>query len=122
MIVNLPPHAIDLLADGIRQRGLARGPRAIRFVRQHRERGLEPMSEIARLDLRAVHVGIVRVEQRIQVRDQRLHLGRVVPLEPCRAPGVHVAEPDPQARDRRHAAANAPDPGGQQQHAARAHA
>ena len=55
MIVHLPPHAIHLLADRRGQLALAGALGALGFVREHGERRLQPVREIAGLGQRAAH-------------------------------------------------------------------
>ena len=53
VIVDLPPHAIDLLLNRGGDLGLARSPRALGFMRQDGERRLQAVGEVAGLGDRA---------------------------------------------------------------------
>ena len=79
VVVDLPPHAIDLLLDRLRQLAVTGGAGALRFLRQHRERCLETVREIAGLRDRAPHGVIAVLEKRVQIGDERLDFGRIAP-------------------------------------------
>ncbi len=70
---------------------MARGRGALRLLREHRERRLEAVGEVAGLGLGARDRALALVEQRVQVAHERLHLARVVPLDPRVAAVAHVA-------------------------------
>ncbi len=91
VIVHLPAHPIDLLRYGCSHLGLTGCPRAFRLVREDGERRLQTVREIARLGDRALDRFLSMLEQRVEIVDERLHLGRVrafdSPISPFVKPG-----------------------------------
>ena len=55
--------------------------RAVRFVREHGQRRLQSVGQIAGLRDRATDRDLAVLEQRVQVVDERLDFGRVRPVE-----------------------------------------
>ena len=86
VIVDLPPHALDLLRRARRASSCVAGRRgALGLLRQHGERRLQAVREIAGLGDRAAARARSRcVEQRIQIVDERLHLGRIAAVDAAR--------------------------------------
>ena len=61
----------------------------VRFVREHRERRLQRVRQVAGLRDRAPHGLIAMLEQRVEIVDERLHLAGIPPLDaPIRCPGA----------------------------------
>ena len=65
------------------------GRHAPGFVREHGERGLEAVREVARLRNRPRHGSFAVLEQEIQIVDQRLNLARVNAVEAAAASLAH---------------------------------
>ena len=84
VIVDLPAHSLDLLADRRGELALAGGAGAFGLARQQRQRRLETVREVAGLRNRALHRLLALFDQRVQVVDERLHLGGIVALRPAR--------------------------------------
>ena len=93
VVLDLPPHPLDLLGHRRRELGLAGGRGAVRLVRQHRERRLEAVREIAGLGDRAAHRLLLVGEQRVQVGDERLDFGGIAPFDAAGGPALHVRQP-----------------------------
>ncbi len=77
VIVDLPAHAIDLLIDLRRKLGVSCRPHLLRLVRQHRQRRLQAMRQIAGLGHRVRHAPLALVKQCVQLIDCRLYLRRI---------------------------------------------
>jgi hypothetical protein len=77
VIVDLPPHAIDLLIYLCGKLLLSCRSHLLRLVRQHRQRRLQAMRKIAGLCYCARHAPLALVKQRVQLVDDRLHLYRI---------------------------------------------
>jgi hypothetical protein len=77
VIVDLPPHAINLLIDFRSKLLMSCRSRLLRLVRQHRKGRLQTMREIAGFRDGARDTPLALVEQRVQVIDQRLDLRRI---------------------------------------------
>ncbi len=78
MVVDEAPHLRDLAADQRAARPLA----PARLVRQHRERRLEAMGEVADVGAGALDQRLAVVDQRVELGGERLELGREAALEP----------------------------------------
>lgn len=66
------------------------------------------MREVAGLGQRALSDPLALIEQRVQVVDQRLNLGRVRPSKLLISTAVDIAEPRSQLADRRYPSADLP--------------
>ena len=84
VVLDLPPHPLDLLLDRRRELGLPRLPRPLGLLREDRERRLEAVREIPRLRARSRHALLALGEQRVQVLDERLDLRRILAFDPRR--------------------------------------
>ena len=73
VIVDLPSHALDLLADACGELGLARARRPLGLLREHRQRRLQAVREVAGLGDRTADDLLAVVEQAVEVVDERLH-------------------------------------------------
>ena len=65
---------------------------ALGLLRQHRERRLQPVREVARLRQRAGHRPLAMLEQGVEIVDERLHLGRIDAVDPPLAAVVHFTQ------------------------------
>ena len=93
VVVDLPAHALDLLRDRRGELGLAGGRGALGLLRQHRERRLQAVREIAGLADRAADRCVAMLEQRVEIVDERLHFARIASLRACASPLLHVGQP-----------------------------
>ena len=91
VVVHLPPHAFDLLRDRGGQLGLARRLRALGILIENRQRGLQPVREIAGLGQRARDALFTIVKQAVEIGDQRHDLGGILAFEPPLAALLHAA-------------------------------
>ena len=82
VVVHLAAHPLDLLVDGRGEIGLAGRPGVRRFLAQHRERRLQAVREVAGLRHRARQRAFAVIEQRVELVDQRLHLGGIGAFDP----------------------------------------
>ena len=96
VVVDLASHPLDLLRD-VR--------RLLRLLQQERERRLQSVREIARLRHRARDLLLPIREQRVQLIDERLHLGRIVAGDAPFAAVAHGGEALAQSIERLHTAA-----------------
>ena len=110
VIVHLPAHPLDLLTHHRRQLGLPGAIGDLRLVRQHGERRLQRVREIAGLGDRAADGLIAVLEQRVEIVDQRLHFGGIAAVEAALAALAHGGEAAAQPLDRRQAVAHVDDP------------
>ena len=117
VIVDLPPHAIDLLLNGGSNLRLAGSPRPLRFVRNDGKRRLQAVRQVARLCHRAADGLLPLVEQRVEIVDERLHFCRVIALDAPLAALVQFDKARAKVADRRHAGANLQEPSGHAEHA-----
>ena len=76
VVVDLPPHPLDLLADRRGQLACPAASARSASCAEHRQRRLQAVREIAGLGERARTAASRCVEQRVQIVDERLHLGR----------------------------------------------
>ena len=111
VIVDLPPHPLDLLAHRLREIGVAERRRALGFLRQHGQRRLQPVREIARLGDGAAHRTRLMFEQRVEIVDQRLDLARIVAGHLPRGAGANLGEPPAHPFEWRQRAAHERQPG-----------
>ena len=94
VVVDLPPHALDFMRESSSADfGQSGGLRAVGLLREHGERRLQSVREIAGLGLRARDARVARLEQRVEIRHERLHFGGIVAVHQPLAAGVHVREP-----------------------------
>src|SRR5262249_24983706 len=101
VVVHLPPHAIDLLIDLRRELFMSCRPRLLRLMRQHSQRRLQTMREVTGLCDGARDPTLAFFEKRIQVVDQRLHLGRIAAAHARGGAFMHGREAVAQLIDRR---------------------
>ena len=74
VVVDLAAHALDLAAiEAARSR--PRQPRALGVARQHGERRLQAVRQVAGLGERTLHALVALGQQRVQVVHERLHFG-----------------------------------------------
>ena len=99
-------HTLDLLPEGRGEIVVTGSGGAIGLLRQHRQRRLQAMREIAGRRARAPDHLLALVQQLIQIGDERLHFYRVAAFEAAFAPVAQAAKPRPQLVDRAHAAAD----------------
>ena len=111
VVFDVAAHALELFAERRRQLGLSCRLGALRFVREDRERGLQPVREVPRLRDRAPHGAIAVLEQRVQIVDQRLHLRRIRSVEAALGSVLDVAKPPAHALERRQRGADEPEAG-----------
>ncbi len=102
--VDLAPHSLDLLTDRRRELVVSGRLRAFRFLHQHGQRRLESVREVAGLRERPAHRRIAVIEERVEIVDERLHFGRVLPLETTRAPFPDAGQARSQEGKRRQSA------------------
>ena len=103
VIVHLPPHPLDLLPHDGRQLALPRLVGDLRLVREHGERRLQRVRQIAGLRDRAPHGLIAMLEQRVEIVDERLHFAGIAPFDAAIPSLAHGGEPLPQLGERRQA-------------------
>jgi len=77
MVVDMTPHARDLLYDGVSDRRLTRVARAARFVSEDREWRFQAVRQIASLGNGASDRGLAMLEQGVEIVDERLHFDGV---------------------------------------------
>jgi hypothetical protein len=109
VILDLPPHAFDLLAERLGDFELSRALGGIRFLRQHREWRLEPVREVAGLGERTAHARFAVLEQRVQILDQRLNFRGIVAGDPRLATTANVGEPRSELMERRETEPHLPE-------------
>ena len=106
LVVDLPPHAVHLLMHGFGDvAGTGRGC-PVGFVCDDRKRRLQAVREITGPGDGARDRPIALVEQRVEVVNQRLHLGRVRAFQSMRAAGVQCSEVTPDGIDGRQTASH----------------
>ena len=113
--VDMAAHGIadrlDVLRDGL----FATVAQAGGIGRKRRQRRLEPVGEIGRPAARALDLLFLRVEQRVDLLDQRPHLGRHLGRQMLAAPGSDLGDTAAQRVERAQAEANL-NRGGNRQH------
>ena len=110
VIVDLPAHPLDLLADRRGELVMPLGVGTIGFLRQHRERRLETVSEVAGLGQRAPDGLLAVLEQRVEIVDERLHFGRIIAVDAAIATVAEAREALAQMIHRRQAVAYLREP------------
>ena len=108
VVIDLPAHPIDLLANRGSELALAGSGRAFGVHRQQRQRCLETVCKVAGRRDRALHGPLALIDQRVQIVDEWLHLRHIAAFQPCLAATVHVGQPRPELRDARQPAAHLP--------------
>jgi hypothetical protein len=116
VVLDLPPHALDLLPDLGGELGMPGGCGTLRFLRQYGERRLQPVGEVRRFADGPLNLLIPVVEQRVQIVDERLHFGGISPFHTTVDPRVDAGQPGAQVRDRREPAAHLHETGGRTEH------
>ena len=81
VVVDLAPHPIDFLANRRREIGVAGRSGAVGLVRQDRQWRLQAVRQIAGFRDRAADRELAVFEERVQIVDERLHFGRIRPVE-----------------------------------------
>jgi hypothetical protein len=85
-MLDLPPHALDLLPQYCGKIGVPGCLGALGFLGQYGERRLQPMGQVTGFGQRVPYARIAVNEQSIEVVDKRLHFGRIhtsdLPLAP----------------------------------------
>ena len=122
MVVDLTPHLVDLLLDDLGQFVMPRRRGLVRLVRQHGQRRLQAVREIAGCRLRARDRLVAVVEQRVEVAHEWLDFRRIGPFHMpltafsnARKPPAQVVEGRQAAPNLREAADEAQDRGGHEQ-------
>jgi hypothetical protein len=100
VIVDLPLHPLHQLPERRRQLVMPLGRRLLRLLRQHRQRRLQSVREIAGGGQGSGHGARAILEQRVQVVHQRLHLARIVALQSLTASLAHRREAGAQTSKR----------------------
>ena len=100
VVVHLPPHQRDLLGDRGREGRIAVRLEPLGFVRQHGQRRLQSMGEVARFRGRPRERLLVVGQQRVEIVDERLHLGRIRAVKPRLDAFLHVGQPPADVVDR----------------------
>ena len=77
VVIDLPPHAFNLLCDRGGKLRLSGIVDAARLVRENGQRSLQSVSEIARFGLCATHCLFTMLEKGIQIVNQRLNFVRI---------------------------------------------
>jgi hypothetical protein len=101
VVVDLPPHPIDLLHDPRADVVVTVRLGAFGLLREHGKRRFQAVREVARLGDRARHDALAVGEQRIQIVDERLHLRRIRPAQLAVHAFAHVGETVAHAIERR---------------------
>ena len=101
VVVDLPLHATHLLADGGGEIVLPRGARTFRLVCENGERRLQSVRQIPGLGDRTRHHLLAMLEERIQVRDERLDFCRIGSAHGAIAAVADGGQPRSQMLDRR---------------------
>ena len=102
VVVDLPPHAFDLLMDRGGKLDLPGGGGALCLLIQECERRLQAVRKVAGLAERAPHALFAIAQQRIEVTDERLHFRREISRHHAVPALVNVGEPLAQFAKRRH--------------------
>jgi hypothetical protein len=106
VVVDLPPHSINLLLYGRRHLRVAGSPRSLCLVSNDRERCLQPVRQVACFGDRAAHRPLTLVQERVQIVDEWLHFRRVASLDTPIPSSVKLDKTGAQVADRGHAGAN----------------
>jgi hypothetical protein len=77
VVVDLSPHAFDLLGHGGGEIVMPLGIRHFRLARENRQRRFQAVREIAGLGDRPAYGSIAVFEEAIEVVDERLDLRRI---------------------------------------------
>ena len=114
VIFDLPLHSLHLGLDDFGEFRLAAAAGPLGFVRDHRQRRLESMREIAGSGDGAANHAVVMVEQGIQIVDERLHFrrefagdSRLAPVVDARQPRAQPVQPAQAPAELHHTASQA---------------
>jgi hypothetical protein len=104
VVLDAALHAANLVAQAVGDVAETRALDLGGILRQHRQRRLEDMRQIAGRRLGPPYRLFAMLEQRVQVADERLHLGGIIAVDSRRTTITHRRQPRPEAVDRRDAA------------------
>ncbi len=110
VIVHLPTHPLHLHANRRRTLTLPRRLQLFRLLRQHRQRRLQSMRQIARLRQRPPRNPLAMLQQRIEIVHQRLHFRRILPFDPLARAIPQPQQLLPQPPERYPRSAKLPNP------------
>jgi hypothetical protein len=101
VVLDLAAHAVHLFDQRSREIVVAARCGTFGLLREDRERGLQPVGEVAGLGDGAAHRLVAVREQRVEIVDQRLQFARIVAGEVARRAALNVREPPPHHIERR---------------------
>ncbi len=110
VVFDLALHRRDLLRHRRGELRIAGAGQRPRLVGENREGRLQPVSEVTRPRVGARHERFVVGEQPVEVIDERLHLARVLALQPAFRSAANVREVAPDGLERTDRGANEVEP------------
>jgi len=108
VVVDLPPHALHLRRHRRGELQVARGGGAVGVARQHGQRRLEAVRQVAGLGQRALHARFALREQRVEIVHERLDFRWIEAAKLAVLAAVHRVQPRVEQGHRPEAAADLP--------------
>ena len=100
VIVDLPPHPLDLLRERVGELRLPGGAARSASCASTASGVFRPCARSPALASARWTACVAMLEQRVEIVDERLHLRRIASLDPALAPRVHAASRVAQLRER----------------------